>query len=304
MFNERLDWRFLVVVGVVSLFLWHRGYFQFTPQKSQDSWVSPRIEGQRSPAAAVKMVDPAKAARRAVGLKALYMRAHFEEVISIGKKFSAKQDAMVRDVHRKFSDELNQWLKKEGFWNCLSGREQELLAKPFGTWSEQEKINGIWRAESLGVILWALKVEPSLPAYDQSIERAPSLPSPPPLMKGTGDFIRSAQLRSSEEIGKRRDVAELWLWRSRTRLFSREAGKYPPPRGMTYEEIIRKSAECAEREGVFKAVEGDFPAFGKPYSKLTEEEWYTMQSIAYERLYVLNWLCGYEEDWDKVETGT
>ena len=30
----------------------------------------------------------------------------------------------------------------------------------------------------------------------------------------------------------------------------------------------------------------------------------TMGSIARERLYALNWLCKYAEDWDEVPTGT
>jgi hypothetical protein len=44
--------------------------------------------------------------------------------------------------------------------------------------------------------------------------------------------------------------------------------------------------------------------FGKPYAELTESEWSTMQSIASERWYGLNWVCGYAMDWDKVPTDT
>ena len=47
-----------------------------------------------------------------------------------------------------------------------------------------------------------------------------------------------------------------------------------------------------------------YPARGKAYCELTDEEWQEMRSIATERLYGLNWLCKYSANWDLVPTGT
>ena len=64
------------------------------------------------------------------------------------------------------------------------------------------------------------------------------------------------------------------------------------------------TAEKAQENGLFIAIDHDFPALGKAYSTLSEDEWETLRSIATERLYALNWLCKHAEDWDQVRTGT
>jgi hypothetical protein len=87
-------------------------------------------------------------------------------------------------------------------------------------------------------------------------------------------------------------------------MIQKEPKKYPPPKGWTYEKIIKAAAQHWQKQGLFKAIKGDYPAFGKSYAKLTEDEWQSCRSIATERLYGLNWLCGYAADWDRVPTGT
>jgi hypothetical protein len=52
------------------------------------------------------------------------------------------------------------------------------------------------------------------------------------------------------------------------------------------------------------AIDGDFPAFGKAYSALTEREFVHCAWIAVGRHRALNWLCGYAENWDEVPTDT
>ncbi len=51
-------------------------------------------------------------------------------------------------------------------------------------------------------------------------------------------------------------------------------------------------------------AELDFPAFGKPYALISDEEWQIATSIAQERHAAFNWLCGYSDDWDQVPTDT
>lgn len=55
---------------------------------------------------------------------------------------------------------------------------------------------------------------------------------------------------------------------------------------------------------MFVAIDGDFPAFDKAYREATAEESEVLRSIALERHYTLNWLCGMGEDWDEVPTDT
>ena len=194
-----------------------------------------------------------------------------------------------------------QFLHEQGLWIALSVRERTLLEKPVGTWSKQEIADGQWRAEAIGVLLWALKPKSDLPSYDKqrsSTDVMDALPPPP----SSARFVREAQLRSADEIIGARKVAELWLWRARTTQLQRTG--VAAPEGWTFEKIIAMTAEKAGGDRLFVPIDHDFPAFNQAYSKLSEEQWHTMHSIAQERLYALNWLCKYAEDWDAVPTGT
>ena len=98
----------------------------------------------------------------------------------------------------------------------------------------------------------------------------------------------------------------MWLnsgyGRARTSQLQREHCK--PPEGPNLERIIALAAKKGQEDGLFKAIDNDFPALRKSYAKLSLEEWERMRSIATERLYGLNWLCGHAEDWDQVPTET
>jgi hypothetical protein len=117
-------------------------------------------------------------------------------------------------------------------------------------------------------------------------------------------FIRTARLRPEAGMRQARDLAEGWLWRARTTQIQKEPAKYPPPPGWTFEKIIEAAAAHWEAHGAFTARERDYPACGKPYARLTEDEWQDCRSIASERLHGLNWLCGRSQDWDRVPTDT
>ena len=65
-----------------------------------------------------------------------------------------------------------------------------------------------------------------------------------------------------------------------------------------------------DRDGLYDRKGGtgrrsvDFPAFGKAYRNLSEDEYEQATSIAMERHLALNWLCGYDSDWDETPTDT
>ena len=93
-----------------------------------------------------------------------------------------------------------------------------------------------------------------------------------------------------------RDLAELWHWRSRTRRLQEE-GRMPTildSRGLTIERLLQLSSAKAAEEGMAPPpIDGDFPAFGKPYRSLTRDEFSIATSIAMERHRAFNWMCGY-----------
>jgi hypothetical protein len=75
----------------------------------------------------------------------------------------------------------------------------------------------------------------------------------------------------------------------------------------TYDDIVRATAKMACKRGTIRdIVDDDFPIFGKAYLAASEKECLLARSIAMERLFVLNWLCGHapEGRWDDTPTDT
>jgi hypothetical protein len=131
-------------------------------------------------------------------------------------------------------------------------------------------VDAVWRGEALGTLQWALGLV-ELPAYDTAFDHAALVETP----------LEGAKLRDPERIEHERDAARLWHWRARaTAMRGYEQGLLPPP------------------------MRGDFRAFGKIYRHLTPEQHSEALSIAHERHYALNWLCGLGESWDDVPTDT
>jgi hypothetical protein len=198
----------------------------------------------------------------------------------------------------QYATEAHRWLRRENLADSLSARERALVAKPLEEWTEQESIEVGWGDESAGVLLWAISAVDDLPPYDTRFE---SLPSLVPLLAPTADFRQAARLRPAEEIRRARDLAELWHWRSRTTKL--QLAGDPQGEGIDLDVVARQSATLAHAEGSIPApVDGDFPAFGKAYRDLDEDEYSNATSIAMERHRAFNWLCGCALDWDSVPT--
>jgi hypothetical protein len=253
-----------------------------------------------------ELVSADAAARRALCVGAVVQRGAFEQMVAAAPATLAQAErAKLIEAHRKLSDELNDWLKAEGLWDSLSIGERSMLGLRFGSWNEQQRKNSGWRVEALAVLLWALRRVENISPYDRE-SNLEALQLRLGMRQPAATFLRDSALRPKEEIAKARDRAESWLWRARTHYLQITPGAPQPPAGLglTFEQIIAMSAEFAEKDGAFRAIDRDFPVFGKAYAKVTNEEWHQLTSIATERLYGLNWLCGFAEDWDSVPTET
>jgi len=201
---------------------------------------------------------------------------------------------------------IDQWLSRERLTAGLSLNERALLNMAAGGWPKQDLLNAFWRREALMAILWSLRIVDPMPPSDVQLELGDLLRSVG-LLKETSQFRKVASLRSAEEVRKMRDHAEFWLWRARTTQLQNSPDSSNDPRisKEKLEVIIAQAAEAGEQKGLFRCIEGDFPAFGKPFRRLSEDEWSLMNSICRERLYGLNWLCNVDGvQWDHVRTGT
>jgi hypothetical protein len=249
-------------------------------------------QGQTQPARAV--------AYRALCLGALLQRASDEVIIqNLDGIFPFDQVLdQVTETHQHHQLKLQDWLENEGIAPYLSSAERHLLRKAPGAWSERTLINVNWRIESLGVMLWALRRLDTIPSCDTRFELDDVL-QPLDMFSPTIDFIWCATLRPEADLFALRDRAELWNWRSRATELARMGVR--PPEGVTFREIIRFTAERAYRDGKLDyLIDGDFPAFGKPYAHLTDDEYTLISALAYERYSACNWLCELSSDWETI----
>jgi hypothetical protein len=243
--------------------------------------------------------SPGDAAGRLLCLMCIGARAYFEgEMASAGTEVE-KAEARTKTV------DLVAWLEHEQVMPRLSAQERSLMDRPVGSWDERERVNGSWRAESAGVIAWSLKLLKQIPPYDSEFRPLDMMDVIPQTGEPTANFLNAASYRSDDEIDQAREIAEFWLWRSRTTRTQSERSKYtsPTPPEKCAEHIV-SAAHTGEANGWFVAIDNDFPAFGKAYADMSPQEYRRATSIAQERLWGLNWICGYDRNWDEVPLDT
>ncbi len=203
------------------------------------------------------------------------------------------------------SEGLAKQLQNSKLWREMDNGEQSLMLADPAAITEQKRIDASWLTESIFCLLWALGYFSEVLPYDQQAnpELMKKLPS------GSVRLLsKEAKLRDSSAIGKQRDIAELWHWRSRTRRLQEE-GRMPALVGgkLSVAEMLRISSNEASKAGDIPAPIGDdFPAFGKAYRDLVREEFASATSIAQERHRAFNWLCGLAPGnrWSETPTDT
>jgi len=254
------------------------------------------------------------AARRLIILKQLVATALVAPPREMLRQMTAGwSDDERKQFRRKAEEQRGQFcqgLREAGLWRHLSPREKALAQSTLITMTEQQQADASWRVEAAQTLMWALGLLPELPPYDSAADHD--------LLKHvpSGDaaaFLQSARLLDPVEIDRARDVAEFWHWRSRTRELvergeSLAADKKMKAAGFhTFDDIVRFSAKNGEQEGTIPpCIDDDFPAKGKAYRDLGEDDWSEVRSITIERHHTLNWLCGYApgSKWDETPTDT
>ena len=203
------------------------------------------------------------------------------------------------------SDHLINSLKSLKLWKKMTRAERDFINSIPPKVKPQFHLNAMWCLESAVVLMWAMKLIEEFPPFDYQSNREILKKIP---HENVGEFIDDAVLRADEIIENKRSLAELWHWRSRTRRLI-EMNEVPPQElGFTsFDEIVQKSAELALEHGdIPHVVNNDYPAKGKAYRDLSDEEWSEVRSITMERHHALNWLCGYApgNKWDQTPTDT
>jgi hypothetical protein len=260
--------------------------------------------GRKLAALRVPPPSPQRVARRLVGLAVGYQRGFIESgarVMVEGRPDAA--EALLR-AFEEAREAIIEWVWAEELLPDLSLDEGLAVVTETGRLPDEIHADLSWNGEAAVPLLWALGLLDAMPPYDWNPPTPPIRQHVPPRQSIPG-FIGSAKLRAQAEIEAARNVAELWHWRARTTQLQREQPGHMVAGDWFRREVLANVARSSAERGDFPAaIDGDFPAFGKAYTALDEEQYGFCARLAQARHRALNWLCGYAERWDAVPTDT
>jgi hypothetical protein len=244
--------------------------------------------------------------QRVIVLSHVFLKARATPPPELLANFTKEEDkAKLAAGTQQLFDKQMERIHATDLWERFEDNEREFMQAGIFETTMRQRIDASWLAESIMCLMWALNSREQISPYDQEVD-----PKSNKFREGqrARDLIADAALRPSTEIDRERDWAELWHWRCRTHMLL-ATKKIPEalPNGTPMAEIIRMTAEQAAQDGVFaEPIGGDFPAFGKPYREVSEEQLSQLTSIATERHKAFNWLCGYapENRWSGTPTDT
>ncbi len=202
------------------------------------------------------------------------------------------------------ADGLCESFQRHGLWEFLTDNAVRFFSAHPLDLTQQQIVNASWRMESVMSLMWALGMIPEFLPFDRQAgtDLLGQIPH-----ENISVFVSSARLLDEKTIDGKRSLAELWHWRSRTRELI-ERGVKPEILGeRSLDDVIRTTASVAHDQGDLpNIVDEDFGVTGKAYRDLSDEGWSSIRSIACERHFALNWLCGNAPDncWDETPTDT
>jgi hypothetical protein len=130
-------------------------------------------------------------------------------------KWPRKEQQSFLDMLKERSEELVTSMKANDLWNSMTKEEREFIKSTPITMKPQQHLNAMWCMESAVVLMWALGRLTEFPMFDAQQTDTDLLKDIP--HENINQFLNSAVLIPEGEIEKKRSLAELWHWRSRTR---------------------------------------------------------------------------------------
>jgi Domain of unknown function (DUF4272) len=146
----------------------------------------------------------AQVSDRALVLYALIRRASIEAVLE------EEPDARRLAQAERARTETDRWLVRESLDAALTETERVLFGGASGSWPHEAVADGLWRKESLGVLLWALGHVDVLPAIDEEFE-VEVLNQRIEAYGSESSFRSNGRLRGEPEIGRAWGEADAWL---------------------------------------------------------------------------------------------
>ncbi|TJZ51809.1 DUF4272 domain-containing protein [Sphingobacterium olei] len=95
-------------------------------------------------------------------------------------------------------DNITNYFKEYDIWDHVSPDERRLLE--LDNWDEQDKTNVSWRAESLWVLLWSIRLVDKLTLKDDFVIAQAIIEKLPEFLSDPSEFIRQVRIRATADI--------------------------------------------------------------------------------------------------------
>jgi hypothetical protein len=141
---------------------------------------------------------------RALVLYAMVRRASIELIVAETRDQVRRRQAEAARV------ETERWFERESLTGALTDTERRLFDAPTAAWPPEAIADGMWRKESLGVLLWALRMVDQLPPIDRefAVEDLNAAVESP---GSVSVFRATARLRDPGEIEAAWREADTWF---------------------------------------------------------------------------------------------
>ncbi len=106
--------------------------------------------------------------------------------------------------------ETDRWLVRESLTQAVTDLERRLLEGASGSWPHQAVVDGMWRKESMGVLLWSLQHVAELPSFGDEFEVA-VLNERIEAYGSVSSFRAAGRLRGTDELETAWQEADAWF---------------------------------------------------------------------------------------------
>ena len=106
--------------------------------------------------------------------------------------------------------ETDRWLERESLTEAPTADERRLLDAPSGSWPVEAVNDTMWRKESMGVLLWALRHVEELPDFSAEFDQA-ELDGAVTRYGSVSSFRANGDLRPDDQIERAWMEADAWF---------------------------------------------------------------------------------------------
>jgi hypothetical protein len=211
-----------------------------------------------------------RVARRAMVLAAVACRSFSDH---------DPDNADAQDLWQRLKD----WMQSLEVDSEIEPYEAQIIYKPLGSLSNEERLAGTWGIEGLAMLAWALGLLP-FPAHDQQVDPYEVTDAVALLNPDAADIINSADLRTRKELTACREL--LYAIHCRLRQFNRDRSLHDIAHWI--------ESDWLQTLGIDNvlASTGDLAVNGVPLAESLESAWRSCESVTFERHRAAIWLIG------------